>query len=354
MSREVHVRFWESARVRFPRATQRPLYRQHQRLADEGIVVARATIDAWVRRTIELLGPVAAAVQTAILSGSYLKIDETPIKAGRTKTTTGQGKMKQGWLWPILGEHGDIAFSYSGTRGAAMVTELLGQAFKGTIQTDGYRVYADYAKNLPECTHALCWAHSRRAFLKAEKQEPEAVAQALEMIRALYRIERELREAGADQAMILERRRRESEPIVTQFFEWVDQKIIDPSLLPKSLFAKPLGYVAGRREGLRVFLNDAWLALDTNDLERALRVIPMGRKNWNFCSTELGARYVATIQTLLATCRAHGVDPYTYLIDVLQRINTLPASQVHELTPREWAKRFGDDPLKSDLATACQ
>ena len=160
-----------------------------------------------------------------------------------------------------------------------MVTELLGQAFKGTIQTDGYRVYADYAKNLPECTHALCWAHSRRAFLKAEKQEPEAVAQALEMIRALYRIERELREAGADQAMILERRRRESEPIVTQFFEWVDQKINDPSLLPKSLFAKALGYVAGRREGLRVFLNDAWLALDTNDLERALRVISMGRKN---------------------------------------------------------------------------
>lgn len=100
---------------------QLPVYRQHQPLSEEGITVAQATIDRWLRRTIELVGPVAAAVQAVILAGSHMKIDETPIKAGRTKTATGQGKMKQGWLWPILGEHGDIAFSYSAERGAAVV-----------------------------------------------------------------------------------------------------------------------------------------------------------------------------------------------------------------------------------------
>lgn len=89
-------------------------------------------------------------------------------------------------------------------------------------------------------------------------------------------------------------------------------------------------------------------------IERALSVIPMGRKNWNVCSTELGARYVVTIQTLPATCHAHGIDPYTYVIDLMQRINTLSATQVHELTPREWVKYFGDNPLRSDLATVCQ
>ncbi len=79
----------------------------------------------------------------------------------------------------------------------------------------------------------------------------------------------------------------------------------------------------------------------------------MGRRNWLFCTTEFGARQVATIQTLLATCRAHGIDAYTYLVDVLQRINQHPASRIEELTPRLWAKRFGDNPLRSDLAT-CQ
>jgi hypothetical protein len=103
-----------------------------------------------------------------------------------------------------------------------------------------------------------------------------------------------------------------------------------------------------------VFLTDAWLDLDTNDLERALRVIPMGRKNWLFCSSETGAQQLSTIQTVLATCRRHDVDPYAYLVDVLQRINTLPASRVAELTPREWAKRFAHDPQRSDLAATSQ
>ena len=73
-----------------------------------------------------------------------------------------------------------------------------------------------------------------------------------------------------------------------------------------------------------------------------------------FCTTEFGAQQVATIQTLLATCRAHGIDAYTYLVDVLQRINVHPASKVIELTPRVWKEKFADNPMKSDLAMADQ
>jgi hypothetical protein len=46
------------------------------------------------------------------------------------------------------------------------------------------------------------------------------------------------------------------------------------------------------------------------------------------------------------------VDPYTYLVDVLQRISVHPASRVSELTPREWKARFASNPMKSDLALA--
>ena len=280
-------------------------------------------------------------------------MDETPIKAGRTKGANGQGKMKQGWLWPILGEEGDIAFYYAASRAGTVVREVLGENYQGILQTDGYQVYAKYAASLPGCTHALCWAHSRRAFLKAESIDPQPVAQALEMIRGLYAIERELRAVGADHQTILARRKTESEPIVDRFFKWVEAEIAKPELLPRSPLAKALGYVKEREPGLREFIKDAWLALDTNDLERALRVIPMGKKNWLFCTTEFGAQQVATIQTLLATCRAHGIDAYTYLVDVLQRINQHPASRLRELTPRMWAERFGHDPLRSDLAR-CQ
>ena len=61
-------------------------------------------------------------------------------------------------------------------------------------------------------------------------------------------------------------------------------------------------------------------------LERALRPIPAGRRNWLFAWTEVGAGRVGVVQGLLATCTLQGVDPYTYLVDVLQRVGHHPAS----------------------------
>lgn len=76
---------------------------------------------------------------------------------------------------------------------------------------------------------------------------------------------------------------------------------------------------------------------------------PDGRKNWLFCWAEIGAEQVGLIQGLLVTCRLHGVNPHTYLVDVLQRVGQHPASRVIELTPRLWKKMFANNPLRSDV-----
>ncbi|PWV67548.1 transposase domain-containing protein, partial [Halomonas sp. A11-A] len=55
------------------------------------------------------------------------------------------------------------------------------------------------------------------------------------------------------------------------------------------------------------------------------------------------------VQSLLTTCRLQGVDPYTYLVDVLQRVALHLASRVDELTPRRWKTLFADAPLRSDI-----
>jgi len=82
-----------------------------------------------------------------------------------------------------------------------------------------------------------------------------------------------------------------------------------------------------------------------------LRPIPMGRRNWLFCWTELGAQQVGIIQSLLVTCKLYGINPHTYLVDVLQRISQHPVRQVLELTPRAWKQHFAANPLHSDLET---
>ena len=113
--------------------------------------------------------------------------------------------------------------------------------------------------------------------------------------------------------------------------------------------AKALGYVRDRRARLEVFLGDAEVPMDTNHLERALRAIPMGRRNWLYCWTEVGARHAGIVQSLIVTCRLHGIDPYTYLVDVLQRVAEHPAARVDELTPRRWKQFFANNPSRSDL-----
>ena len=74
------------------------------------------------------------------------------------------------------------------------------------------------------------------------------------------------------------------------------------------------------------------------------------RKNYLFCWSELGAEQLGILQSLLVTCRLQEINPYHYLVDVLQRVSMHPASKVEELTPRIWKEKFGDNFLTSDLA----
>ncbi|SFM68540.1 Transposase [Ectothiorhodospira mobilis] len=312
-----------------------PLYRQHQRLADAGIQVSRATLTHLTQRTAALLTPIAQAQHAHILESRVLAMDETPIKAGRDKA---KGKMAQGWYWPIYGEADEVSFTYAAHRGSRHVHEQI-QGFAGILLSDGYSAYARFAQATEGLSHAQCWAHTRRKFLAAEKTEPAAVATALEHIRD--------RRLEPDKALAY--RAEHARPCVDAFFAWVWAQRQREDLLPSNPLAKALAYAHDREGPLRVFLGDAAVPIDTNHLERALRVIPMGRKNWNFCWTELGAQHVGTLQSLLTTCRLHGVNPYTYLVDVLQRISRHPAREIIALTPRVWKARFAHDPLTSDV-----
>ena len=75
----------------------------------------------------------------------------------------------------------------------------------------------------------------------------------------------------------------------------------------------------------------------------------MGRKNYLFCWSEIGAEQLGILQSLMVTCRLQGVNPYHYLVDVLQRVSMRPAKDVLDLTPRIWKDRFTKAPLTSDI-----
>jgi transposase len=327
-----------------------PLYRQHQRLLAAGIAVSRQWLTQQVLAVALLLSPIVEAQLTAIRACRVKAMDETPIKAGRK----GKGKLKSGYFWPIWGNTdeggGDIVFLYRPSRAAIHVREGLGEKVGAdtVLLSDGYAAYARYAEHTG-ITQAQCWSHTRRTFERAKDIEPAAVAEALAHIGELYACEATIRAHKLTGAAKRDYRLTHAKPVVDAFFDWAQAQLEHAALLPSNPLTKALHYALERQDGLRVYLCDPDVPIDTNHLERALRPIPLGRKNWLFCWSEVGAEAVATLQSLIVTCRLHDIDPYDYLVDVLQRIDQHPAAQVHLLIPRLWKQHFAANPLRSDL-----
>jgi transposase len=75
---------------------------------------------------------------------------------------------------------------------------------------------------------------------------------------------------------------------------------------------------------------------DNNPVERSIRAIALGRKNFLFAGSHKGAERLAMIYSLLGTCQLHNVNPYYWLRDVLEKINSWPVNRLQELLPHRW------------------
>lgn len=326
-----------------------PLYRQHQRMAGCGVTISRGTLTNWVHGCAELLTPIHEAQLASILTSAVLAMDETPMKAGRQKgKPPGRGKMATGYFWPMYGDQDEVCFHFAPTRSHRVVHELLA-GYVGTVLADGYDAYERFANKTTQVCYAACWVHTRRGFDKALEAERALAEQALDRIGKLYQADEKLCDRHLPPDKLLAQRSLHCKPIMEAFFDWLRALQAEHALLPTSLLTKAVAYALEREKALKVYLENPGVRLDTNHLERQIRPVAIGRKNYLFCWTEVGAQYAGVVQGLLSTCRLHGVDPYTYLVDVLQRIQTHPAVRVQELTPRIWKEMFAANPLRSDL-----
>jgi transposase len=243
------------------------------------------------------------------------------MKAGNKK----KGKLHQGCFLPLYGDQDEMVFNYSSSKSRSAIESVLSGFSGKVLLTDGNSAYALYVKKIEALVHALCWSHNRKYFERAFEDEPVEAKVALDLIAKLHHEDGQI-DKDWSAAKQIEHRATRCKPIVDRFFDWCHKQRQRADLLPKNRLVKALRYACEREQALREFLTDPSISLDTNHLERGLRVIPMGRRNWLFCWTELDAKYAGIIQSLIVTCRPQDVDPTTYLIDVLQRINHIQSA----------------------------
>jgi len=310
-----------------------PLYRQHGRMANSGVTISRSNLTKLVHRTLELLEPVYLAILSGVCSSEIIAMDETPIKADRTV----EGKMHTAYFWPVMSKD-EVAFIYSSSRSSQVIKENIGKNCK-ILLSDGYSAYRKFISENQDIEHARCLAHVRRKFFEAKDHSPVESEKVLNLIRILFKVEEGITDQDSEEK-ILGKRRTESLPVIDELFLYL-HKLWHVDMVDKaSLLGQAIYYAKEREQGLRCYLDNPGVDISNNKIENMIRPVALGRKNWLFCWSELGAKYTAIAYTLVQNCKLHKVNTWEYLNDVLVRIDTHPAREVHLLTPKNWKENF--------------
>jgi len=319
-----------------------PLHRLEKILKRHRIDIARSTMCDWMRQAAEALGPLYDLMTQHVLASKVIHTDDTPVDVQDRR----QRKTRKGRFWVYLGDrsHPQVVFDYTPNRrrdGPMSFLDGWGKNDIRYLQADAFGgydgIYAGHAGGT--VVEVACWAHARRKFYEARHSDHTHSAQALAYIKLLYEVEQDAA-ALPPRARAAVRQER-SAPILVEFRKWLRdlQAVHGGPVLPKSPMGEAITYAVNQWTALCVYLLDGDLAIDNNASENALRRIAVGRKNWLFAGSDAGGRAAATLFSLIATCRRHGVEPFAYLKDVLTRIAAHPAKDLADLLPDRWASR---------------
>ena len=163
-----------------------------------------------------------------------------------------------------------------------------------------------------------CMAHARRKFYEAQENDAVRATHGLQQIQLLYEIERRIKDLSVDERQRI--RNQEAGPILQSLGAWMKQAYTE--VLPKSVIGKALGYSIARWDALSLYTTHGKLNIDNNPVENAIRPVAIGRKNYLFAGSHEAAQRSAMLYSLLGTCKLHGINPFTWLKDVLSRIGT--------------------------------
>ena len=309
-----------------------PLYRQAVMLEREaGVELGRATLDGWVMRVGELLGPIVGAMRRDLLTASYIQADETPVPV---QMHDRRGENHQAYLWQYGKPGGETVFDFCLGRGREGPRKFLGQ-WEGVLQTDGYAAYDDIGG--PKLVHVGCWAHARRKFVDAVKVNPQDAAAVAMVTRmdALFLIDRDARR----RALSAEQRQQQRGEYAEEFLQQIRHECLRlaQQSLPKSALGQAAAYTLNMWAKLRRCFDYAEVELSNNLAENSMRPIAVGRKNWLHVGSAQAGPKVAAILSAVESCRRLGVPVKDYFTAVLPGLNRRTLSEVAHLTPARWS-----------------
>lgn len=292
-----------------------PFYRQHKQFERLGMKIPEPTILGWFQQVSDLLMPLHFRLWELMKKTNYLQCDETTLPVVRND----KHKTVKGYIWLVRDPMSGREYFYwdKGSRSGEVVLKLF-NGYQGAFQTDGYERYEllDGKKGIILLS---CWAHARRKFSDAIKNDRERAESALEQIQLLYEVERQIK----DQALCFEEaaklRVRLAYPIMVRFEKWLvaeHAKVIKGSPIEKAIL-----YTYNRFNKLSRYHLDGRYNIDNNGIENAARPVAVGRQNYLFCQNDDTAESTAIIYSFMGCCKAAKVNFRTWMIYFLDHVH---------------------------------
>ncbi len=333
-----------------------PYYRLQDIFAGSGWTPSRSTLDYLCDLVYEAIKPLIDRMTACVLRSQYIGMDDTSVtlimpseipqpiegdlrrerliekmlEARKEKKPSLDAKM---WAYSGGADQPYDIFDFRVSRHRDGPAEFL-TGYGGHVMADCYSgnlsVVLDSKSSM---TRMACWSHARRKLFEAKDQDVITSALPLALIGQLYDVER--RASRMSFAERTEVRGRESRLLLDRLKSWLDGAIAK-SVLPASKLAQAIQYVRNHWEALNEYVLDGSLPIDNNWVERLMKRVACGRKNWLFVGSERAGIRNAGLMSLVSSAHRHDLDIWKYLEDAITHMNRGTAAP-EQLLPDVWA-----------------
>lgn len=290
-----------------------PLYREVQRLLDEGMSICRQTLGNWLyKASLPASKIVSHLLECALCEDAVVNVDETWVRVLDEKDNTYRKK----YTWCLVNKRERIVIYHydNGSRGRKVLKDLIGDHHIRALQSDGYNVYLYLDNELVDIEHLCCFAHARAKFKYASDQGDADADWFLDMIGELYNLERIYREMNLEpDAIKAARNNGKTSQILGDMYNKLVSLRKEDHPPRGELMDKALNYLFTYWKQLTAWRKDGRYDIDNTLAERYIRPLSGERKNSLFFGSQKMAIVSATFHTLLATCHARGVSRLKYL-----------------------------------------
>lgn len=318
-----------------------PLYRQCQIFARGEMKLSDSTLGDWFAFTADVLSPLAKLLTTYAYRGYLIGADDTGLPV--LDKASGKHETTRGHMWAYVGYSVDgnvVVFDYTPDWTAKGPRSFL-LRYNGPLQGDGYAGFKqalsrDDGELLVSDDRRLgCCMHVRRKFEAAMEAGDARGAIGLAFFKKIYAVERACKQERVDHHERHKRRQEQSLPVLDEFYQWA--RTTHGTLVPGDKLYKATTYAINQEKYVRRCFDDGRYEIDNGEVERQLRRVAIGRKNFLFAGSDAAARRLAVIYSVLGTAHMHGVDPQAYLTDVIDKLqNGWPEARLDELLPQRW------------------